>query len=102
MTATEPCWCHALDKLALHLEVVEQLLLEVVDQLLLEVVQRMLLEVVDQLLLQGVQLMLQQSHFVHWRSGDLLLVDNWWIAHGRLPFTGERIHWAAMGSPPSS
>ena len=48
------------------------------------------------------QLMLQQSRFVHWRSGDLLIIDNWWVAHGRLPFTGERIHWAAMGSPPPS
>ena len=43
--------------------------------------------------------MTNQSQTIHWCAGDLLLLDNWWIAHGRLPFTGERIHWAAMGNP---
>ena len=43
--------------------------------------------------------MQRQSQIVHWQAGDLLLLDNWWIAHGRTPFTGERSHWAAMGCP---
>lgn len=33
-----------------------------------------------------------------WKKGDLLVVDNWRIAHGRHSFTGERIHWIAMGN----
>lgn len=32
-----------------------------------------------------------------WRQGDLLLVDNWRVAHGRKPFAGDRKILVAMG-----
>ena len=56
-------------------------------------------EIAVDTLVQLQRLMQQQSKIVHWRRGDLLLIDNWWIAHGRYPYTGERSHWAAMGNP---
>lgn len=31
-----------------------------------------------------------------WNKGELLVVDNWRFAHGRMPFSGERVHWIAM------
>lgn len=34
-----------------------------------------------------------------WRQGDLLLVENMLVAHGREPFTGPRRILAAMGDP---
>lgn len=32
-----------------------------------------------------------------WRAGDVLLLDNWRVAHGRKPFSGERKVIVAMG-----
>ena len=32
-----------------------------------------------------------------WETGDLLILDNEWIAHGRQPFSGERQILVAMG-----
>ncbi|KGJ88242.1 Taurine catabolism dioxygenase TauD/TfdA [Colwellia psychrerythraea] len=32
-----------------------------------------------------------------WRESDVLLLDNWNVAHGRKPFTGERLVLVAMG-----
>jgi len=32
-----------------------------------------------------------------WRAGDILLLDNWRVAHGRKPFVGERKVIVAMG-----
>lgn len=32
-----------------------------------------------------------------WREGDILLLDNWKVAHGRKPFEGERLVLVAMG-----
>ncbi|MEU2608427.1 TauD/TfdA family dioxygenase [Streptomyces albus] len=34
-----------------------------------------------------------------WRRGDLLLIDNMLVAHGRQPFTGDRRVVVAMGNP---
>jgi hypothetical protein len=34
-----------------------------------------------------------------WRQGDILLVDNMWMAHGRKPFKGSRRVLVAMGLP---
>ncbi|MEI5640041.1 MULTISPECIES: TauD/TfdA family dioxygenase [unclassified Pseudoalteromonas] len=33
----------------------------------------------------------------NWREGDVLLLDNWLVAHGRKPFKGERRVLVAMG-----
>lgn len=41
----------------------------------------------------------QASHFP-WRRGDLLLVDNGLVAHGRAPFQGERRVLVSMGDGP--
>jgi len=41
---------------------------------------------------------LENAVFFQWRSNDLLIIDNWRIAHGRTPFAGQRDHWVAMGS----
>jgi len=34
-----------------------------------------------------------------WQRGDLLLVDNMLVAHGREPFTGDRRVLVAMAEP---
>lgn len=36
-----------------------------------------------------------------WRRGDILLIDNMLVAHGREPFEGDRRVLAAMGAPSS-
>lgn len=36
-----------------------------------------------------------------WRRGDILLIDNMLVAHGREPFEGDRKVLAAMGAPSS-
>jgi alpha-ketoglutarate-dependent taurine dioxygenase len=36
-----------------------------------------------------------------WQRGDLLMIDNILVAHGRSPFTGARKVLAAMGEPTS-
>jgi alpha-ketoglutarate-dependent taurine dioxygenase len=37
-----------------------------------------------------------------WRAGDLLILDNLLLAHGRAPFSGTRTVLVAMGDEPSS
>jgi hypothetical protein len=37
-----------------------------------------------------------------WRRGDVLLIDNMLVAHGREPFEGDRKVLAAMGAPSSN
>jgi len=32
-----------------------------------------------------------------WQAGDLLMIDNMLVAHGRASFTGKRLVLAAMG-----
>lgn len=34
-----------------------------------------------------------------WKAGDVLLLDNLLVAHGRRPFAGPRKVWVAMGDP---
>ena len=34
-----------------------------------------------------------------WRTGDVLLLDNMQVAHGRKPYSGQRVHLAALLSP---
>ena len=49
-------------------------------------------------LLQRLQTLEQESATPYsWSKGELLVVDNWRFAHGRMPFSGERVHWIAMG-----
>jgi alpha-ketoglutarate-dependent taurine dioxygenase len=36
-----------------------------------------------------------------WQRGDLILVDNMLVAHGRKPFTGSRKIWVTMAEPSS-
>lgn len=38
-----------------------------------------------------------QETMFDWRQGDLLLVDNWRVAHGRKPYSGDRKILVAMG-----
>lgn len=33
-----------------------------------------------------------------WSNNDMLLLDNWRIAHGRKAFTGNRYHWVALAN----
>jgi alpha-ketoglutarate-dependent taurine dioxygenase len=37
-----------------------------------------------------------------WRAGDVLVVDNTLVSHGRMPFTGDRRVLVAMGAPVSA
>ena len=41
----------------------------------------------------------QETVTFPWQPGDLLMLDNMMVAHGRYPFTGERKILAAMGEP---
>ena len=38
-----------------------------------------------------------ESHLVDWARHDLLVIDNQRVLHGRMPYTGARRVWAAMG-----
>jgi alpha-ketoglutarate-dependent taurine dioxygenase len=40
---------------------------------------------------------LEKSMRFRWHPFDLLVIDNWRVAHGRQPFIGDREHWVAMG-----
>lgn len=40
---------------------------------------------------------IKQAHRVHLKKGALLIIDNYRIAHGRTPYSGQRDHWVAMG-----
>ncbi|MGV7211562.1 TauD/TfdA family dioxygenase [Oxalobacteraceae bacterium A2-2] len=40
----------------------------------------------------------QSEVLFDWRPGDVLLLDNWRVAHGRKPFAGERRVIVAMGA----
>lgn len=37
----------------------------------------------------------------HWRAGDVLVIDNWMVAHGRLPHTGGRELFACTADFPT-
>jgi hypothetical protein len=39
------------------------------------------------------------SQPVRWEAGDVLLLDNILMAHGRRPYTGDRVMAKAMGEP---
>ncbi len=41
----------------------------------------------------------QETIAFPWQEGDLIMLDNMLVAHGRYPFTGERKILAAMGEP---
>ena len=41
----------------------------------------------------------QETVSFPWQEGDLMMLDNMLVAHGRFPFTGERKILAAMGEP---
>lgn len=41
----------------------------------------------------------QETASFLWQEGDLMMLDNMLVAHGRYPFTGERKILAAMGEP---
>ena len=41
----------------------------------------------------------QETVSFPWEEGDLMMLDNMLVAHGRAPFTGERKILAAMGEP---
>jgi hypothetical protein len=47
------------------------------------------------------RLLEQEAIVFPWREGDLLLLDNMLVAHGRLPFEGPRKILVAMGEPMS-
>ncbi len=40
-----------------------------------------------------------EAYRFHWKAGDVLLVDNMLVAHGRTPFSGPREVFAAMTDP---
>jgi alpha-ketoglutarate-dependent taurine dioxygenase len=44
----------------------------------------------------------QQSHVFSWRSGDVMILDNMLVAHGRLPYIGKREVLLAMTDPYSA
>ena len=41
----------------------------------------------------------ENAMYLQWNPRDLLVIDNWRVAHGRETFAGPREHWIAMGSP---
>jgi len=41
----------------------------------------------------------QETVFFHWHQGDILMLDNILVAHGRNPFVGPRKILVAMGDP---
>jgi hypothetical protein len=56
--------------------------------------------VVDRAAVEAVNAAYEQVRIAErWRPGDIMLVDNIRLAHGREPFQGEREVLVAMGDP---